>query len=91
MVWIFFGLAAGSKQKDGFWPSVAVWKLNWNLLSNTGFANNEPKSIYSCNQIFALNLGETLESIGRLAEENKGPDGDGADVVAGRSSPERVV
>ena len=32
-----------------------------------------------------------MESIGRLAEENKGPDGNGADVVAGRSSPERVV
>ena len=47
--------------------------------------------MYSCSQIFPLSLGETLESIGRLAELNKGPDGKGVDVVAGRTSPERVA
>ena len=91
MVWIFLGLVAGSKQRDGVLPSVVVCKLNWNLLSSTGLTSNEPKSIYSCSQIFPLSLGETLESIGRLAELNKGPDGKGGDVVAGSTSPERVA
>jgi len=42
------------------------------LLSSTGFANNEPKSIYFCNQIFALNLGETLESMEGWQRKIKG-------------------
>ena len=91
MVWIFLGLAADSEQRDEILPSVVVCKLNWNLLSGTGLTSNEPKSMYSCSQIFPLNLRQTLESIGRLGELNKEPDGKGVDVVAGSTSPERVA
>lgn len=41
--------------------------------------------------MFVLSLEEILASIGRLTDENNGPEGESVDLVACETSPERFA
>jgi hypothetical protein len=61
-------LLIGSTERDGGKPASEELKLNWNLLSDIGLLNKDPKSMDSSFQILFLSLMEILQSIGKLVE-----------------------
>ena len=65
---IFLALLIGSTERDGGKPASEELKLNWNLLSDIGLLNKDPKSMYSSFQILFLSLMEIRQSIGKLIE-----------------------
>ena len=65
---IFLALLIGSTERDGGKPSSEKLKLNWNLLSDIGLLNKDPKLMYSSFQILFLSLMEIRQSIGKLIE-----------------------
>ena len=70
MVVIFFGLDAGSRQREGMEPLSALFTVTLYLFSISGFAIRAPKSMYSSFHILALILSETRASSGKLDETN---------------------
>jgi hypothetical protein len=65
---IFLALLISSTERDGGKPASEELKLNWNLLSDIGLLNKDPKSMYSSFQILFLSLMEIQQSIGKLIE-----------------------
>ena len=60
---IFLALLIGSTDRDGGKPASDELKLNWNLLSDVGLLNKDPKSMYSSivpNFIFKFNENPTI-------------------------------
>jgi hypothetical protein len=55
---IFLALLIGSTERDGGKSASEELKLNWNLLSDIGLLNKDPKSMYSSFQILFLSLME---------------------------------
>ena len=69
IMWIFFGLEIGSRQREAGRPASEFWREIW-YLSRTGWLSKLPKSTYSSSQIFplSLSLAETRDSMGKLEE-----------------------
>jgi hypothetical protein len=44
---IFLALLSGSTERDGGKPASKELKLKWNLFSDIGLLNKDPKSMYS--------------------------------------------
>lgn len=59
----FLDLLIGSTERDGGKPASEELKLNWNLFSDIGLLNKDPKSMYSSFQVLFLSFMEIRQSI----------------------------